>query len=134
MTDDFKTVRETASESLIWTAVRAVAVRVAAAGQDAVATRLVTARLVLPLQVWTGEDRLRYGAAALAIAGGVNVALLSAVNQYATPGVPRAAVAIAALLMAIVATAPKAFLAAWPSSVPGRLAGQLARSFQRTAE
>jgi hypothetical protein len=134
MSDDFTTVRETASESVIWTAVRAIAVRVAAAGQDARATRIVTTRLVSPLRMWTAEDRVRYGAATLAIAGFVNIALLSAVNQYAAPGIPRAAVALAALLMTIVAMLPKAFLAAWPSSVPGRLAGLLSRSFQRTAE
>jgi hypothetical protein len=134
MSDDFKTVRETASDSLIWTAVRAIAVRVVAAGRDAATTRVVSARVVSPLQVWTDEDRVRYGAAALAIAGFVNVALLSVVSQYAAPGVPRAAVALAAILMAVVAMAPRAFLAAWPASVPGRVAGRLWRVFQRTAE
>lgn len=134
MSDDFETVRETASESLIWTTVRAIAVRVAAAVRDAVATRVVIAQVVAPLQLWTGEDRVRYGAATLAIAGFVNVALLSMVSQYAAPGVPRAAVATAAITMTIVALFPKAFLTAWPSSVPGRLAGQLTRLVQSTAE
>jgi hypothetical protein len=134
MNDDFKTVRDTASESMIWRAVRTIAVRFAAAGEDAVATRVVSTRVVSPLQMWSVEERVRYGAAMLAIAGFVNVALVSAVNRYAAPGLPRAAVALAAVLSAIVAVSPKGFLAAWPSSVPGRLAGYFARLFHRTAE
>lgn len=133
MADDFKTVRETAAESMIGALVTAVVRRAAAAGRESAAAGLVITWLS-PIGGWNTQDRVRYGALAIAVAGYVNFVLLLLISGYSAPGIPKSAIAIAATMAALVAWAPGPFVTAWATSLPGRLVAWLARSIQRPAE
>ena len=133
MTDDFRVVRETAAESAIWRAADSVMTSVAAAWQySAARTRMLNA--ATSLASWTIEDRLRSAATTIAVAGVINIALLWRSNPYAVPGIPRAAIAIAAAGAAIVATWPGPFATAWSSSVLGRISATVRKLLYKPAE
>lgn len=131
--DDFRVVRETASESAIWTLVASARTWFESAWRHSWLRRLSTATIG-PMRSWSVEAWVRSIAATLATAGIVNVLLVSAATRYAAPGIPRAAVACASILAAVVAAAPAAFVAAWPDSAIGRAVTALARTLYKTAE
>ena len=131
--DDFEVVRETASESAIWRVARRVLTALALAWQHSLAAQWLM-RQAAWLETWSAADRARYGAIAIAVGGGVNIALLWNANTYAAPGIPRAAIALVVLVAMVVALAPAPFTAAWPTSLPGRLAATARRLLYKPAE
>ena len=133
MTDDFRVVRETAAESAIWRAADSVMTSVASAWRHSAArTRMLNA--ATSLASWTIDDRVRSAAITIAVAGITNIALLWRSNPYAAPGIPRAAIAIAAGGAAIVATWPGPFVTAWSSSVLGRIGTAVGKLIYKPAE
>ena len=133
MKDNFQTVRETAAESAIWRAADSVITSVSAAWHHA-AARTRVLKMTASLASWSLEDRVRSAAITIAIAGIVNIALLWKSNPYAAPGIPRAAIAIAAAGAAVVAVWPRPFTNAWSSSVLGRISAAARRLVYKPAE
>jgi len=133
MKDNFQTVRETAAESALWRAADGVITSVSVAWHHA-AVRTLVLEMTASLASWNLEDRVRSAALTIAIAGIVNIALLWKSNPYAAPGIPRAAIAIAAAGAAVVAVWPEPFTTAWSSSVLGRISAAARRLVYKPAE
>lgn len=130
---DFQAVRDAAADSVIGRAAIWTDRRLRAAFTESWFRRQLQHRSTQFFSC-AAEDRVRYIAATIAIAGMVNVALLSLVGSYPAPGIPKALVAVAAAGAAVVACAPRSFVAAWPASTLARAATKAARLFQNSAE
>lgn len=130
---DFATVRTAAAESVIGGVVRWAVVRLGAAFADSW-FRHRSLSAARALASWPLEDRVRYGALTIAVAGAVNIALLAFAGSYSAPGVPRALIGLVILLAVLVGLMPNTFVAAWPSSGLQRAASSLAGFFQNREE
>lgn len=133
MNDDFALVREVTADSVLWRMAERLVTSVTRSWRHSGVRRRGVEILGL-VASWSAADRLRAAAAAVAIAGLVNITLLVGANPYAAPGVPRTVVAIVVLFAVIVAMSPQEFVRAWPSSIPGRIGGVLRRLIYKPAE
>jgi hypothetical protein len=131
--DDFRAVRATAAESTLGGTIQWALARGSAAFAHSSA-RDLAGRTMSDLRSWTIGDRVRYGAIAVAVAGSVNLALLSVSTSYAAPGIPVLVVGLVIALAIVVALLPESFAAAWRESFVGRQLSRLAGSAQNVAE
>jgi hypothetical protein len=133
MKDDFRVARETAADSVIWRAADNAITSVSAAWRHSV-LRTFALGMTGSLASWNIDERVRSAASAIAIAGVVNIALLWRSSPYASPGIPRAAIAVAAAGATVVAIWPGPFTNAWSSSVLGRISALVRRLVYKPAE
>lgn len=109
---DFCALAETAVESRLWLAAAAAARAWSAAWRDSTAAGVFT-RATAVTQQWSASDRVRYGAIAIATMALGHLGLVALLPVYVAPAMPMTFMLAVALLAAVVAAAPHAFVRAW---------------------
>ena len=109
---DFRALAETAVESRLWLAASAAGRAWSAAWRDSSAAGVFT-RAAAVTHEWTASDRVRYGAIAIATMALGHLGLVALFPVYVAPAMPMTFMLAVALLAAVVAAAPHAFVRAW---------------------